>query len=231
VRVFDYGASDDGVRYFAMELLVGADLATLVAAGGPMPVARAVHFARQACMSLREAHARGIVHRDIKPENLFASNAPHHPDFLKLLDFGVAKISEPVGVEDATLTQVGWLGGTPAYMPPEVCAGGEATPRSDVYSLGGVLYFLITGTPPFKAESVGALMMAHIHQPPDPPSKHTGVSPDLDEVILRCLAKKPEARFADVDALDAALARLEAAEPWTPAQAKKLWSGRLPVID
>src|SRR5439155_26928356 len=125
----------------AMEHLEGADLASLVAALGALPIARGVRFARQACASLAEAHAAGIVHRDIKPANLFVTNAGEQYDLLKLLDFGIAKVAREE--EDATLTQAGWVGGTPAYMPPECCTGREADARSDVYSLGAVLYFLI----------------------------------------------------------------------------------------
>ncbi|MGO8996771.1 MAG: serine/threonine-protein kinase [Polyangiaceae bacterium] len=207
VRVFDYGASDDGVRYIAMELLSGSNLAQLVTAQGPMPIARAVHFARQACDSLDEAHRAGIVHRDIKPENLFVTSEAGEDDVLKLLDFGIAKIASDES-NDATLTQAGWIGGTPAYMPPEVCAGGNAEPRSDLYSLGAVLYFLLTGVPPFEAETAVAMMTAHTREAPRPPSE---LRPDpacaaLDSIVLRCLAKRPADRFPSAAMLSEALA-------------------------
>jgi hypothetical protein len=218
VRVLDYGASDDGVRYLAMELLHGATLADLVARSGPLSEARAVHFVRQACASLAEAHANGIVHRDIKPENLFVTTSDGTPDFLKVVDFGIAKVSSTTG--DATLTQAGWIGGTPAYMSPEVCAGSEADARTDVYSLGGVLYFLLTGDPPFVAPNAGALMAAHLQQVPARPSERAaGVSPALDAITIRCLAKRAADRFATAHDLDAAL-EASGVRAWTDADAE-----------
>ena len=223
VRVFDYGASDDGVRYMAMELLSGADLSDLVATRGPMPIGRAVHFARQACDSLDEAHRAGIVHRDIKPENLFVTSEGGEQDFLKLLDFGIAKISSDAD-SDVTLTQTGWIGGTPAYMAPEVCAGAAAEVRSDLYSLGAVLYFLLTGTPPFPAATPGAMMAAHIQQIPRAPSVVRGdpACAALDPIILRCLAKRPGDRFPSAATLSEVLA--SAGAEWTQANARACWS-------
>src|SRR5262249_40243980 len=157
IRVFDYGASDDGVVYFAMELLEGADLGRLVAQVGALPAARAGRFVRQGAAALAEAHARGIVHRDIKPENIFATQQDSKSDFIKVLDFGIAKVTDPV--DDITLTRDGWLAGTPAYMAPEACTGHAADARSDIYSLGAVLYFLITGSPPFASANALSLMV------------------------------------------------------------------------
>jgi serine/threonine-protein kinase len=216
IRVFDYGASDDGVVYFAMELLEGADLGHLVARVGPLPPARAVHFVRQACAALAEAHERGIVHRDIKPENLFATQQKSVSDFLKVLDFGIAKVVDPV--DDVTLTRDGWLAGTPAYMAPEACTGQAADARSDVYSLGAVLYFLISGSPPFTADNAGALMVAHVQEAPVAPSVRMGkpVPAELERIILRCLSKKPTDRYPDATALDRDLANCDIA-PWVPA--------------
>ncbi len=219
VRVFDYGASDDGVRYLAMELLSGANLGELVASHGPMPVARAVHFAQQACESLDEAHRAGIVHRDIKPENLFVTTEAGESDVLKLLDFGIAKIAS-AEESDATLTQAGWIGGTPAYMAPEVCAGAPAEPRSDLYSLGAVLYFLLTGAPPFTGDTAMAMMSAHMRETARPPSARCGdpACAALDAIVLRCLAKRPADRFASATELREALAI--ASTPWTNANGR-----------
>lgn len=199
IRVFDFGTSDDGVCFLAMEYLDGVDLGTLVRTQGPLPPLRAVHLVRQACHSLAEAHAKGILHRDIKPENLFVLSG----DFLKVLDFGLAKLTQPEF--DATATQHGFLAGTPLYMAPEVCAGNEARVESDIYALGGVLYFLLTGVPPFQAEDVPSLLRAHREQSPEPPSRRAAVPPKLDRVILRCLAKQPRERFATAEALMRAL--------------------------
>jgi hypothetical protein len=223
IRVFDFGASDDGVWFIAMEHLDGADLATLVGEYGPLPIARAIRFARHACASLAEAHAGGIVHRDIKPANLFVTQAGDDYDLLKVLDFGIAKVARED--EDATVTQAGWLAGTPAYMSPEVCRGEVHGARGDIYSLGAVLYFLVTGTPPFTTENVAALMMSHVNDPPDSPSQRLGalVPRDLEAVILRCLEKRPEKRYASVRDLDAALAACATPRPWTNDEARSFW--------
>jgi serine/threonine-protein kinase len=229
IRVFDFGASDDGVWFIAMEHLLGADLSTLVHDNGRIPAGRAVRFARQACASLIEAHAAGIIHRDIKPANLFVTNPGEQCDVLKLLDFGIAKVTHDDF--DATVTQAGWIAGTPAYMAPEVCAGAVvADARSDVYSLGAVLYFLLTGTPPFTTENAAALMMAAVHETPETPSQRAGtlIPPDVESVVLRCLEKLPANRFQRVRDLDAALAKCDAGRPWTDEDARQFWSTYLP---
>src|SRR5205807_9607750 len=138
----------------AMELLDGLDLDVLVDTTGPLPAARAVHFARQACGSLAEAHGTGIVHRDVKPANLFVTKVGDDADFVKILDFGVAHLD----VEETQLTRSGTMLGTPAYMSPEVCAGERADARSDVYSLGAVLYFMLAGKPVFGARGIGEIV-------------------------------------------------------------------------
>ncbi len=226
IRVFDFGASDDGVCFIAMELLDGADLATLVKLRGPMPPDRVVHFARQACASLAEAHENGILHRDVKPENLFATRRVDQVDVLTLLDFGLAKLARPE--DDATLTQGSFLGGTPLYMPPEVCAGLDADARSDLYSLGAVLYFLCTGRPPFAGDGAAAVMNKHIHEDPRPPSELVPVPPELERIILRCLAKRVEDRFQSARALDAALQH--AGGRWSDEQARAMWSVQSPIV-
>ncbi len=230
IRVFDFGASDDGVWFIAMEHLDGADLATLVADRGALSIARAVRFARHACASLGEAHSGGIVHRDIKPANLFVTNAGDQFDILKLLDFGIAKVARDE--EDATVTQAGWIAGTPAYMSPEVCSGASvADARSDIYSLGAVIYYLLTGTPPFTTENVAALMMAHVNETPETPSQRLGalIPHDLEAAILKCLEKRPEARFQRIRDLDAALARCAVGLPWTNENARMFWATYLPT--
>ena len=230
IRVFDFGASDDGVWFIAMEHLDGADLSTLIADRGALAAARAVRFARQACASLAEAHSGGIVHRDIKPANLFVTNAGDQFDILKLLDFGIAKVARDE--EDATVTQAGWIAGTPAYMSPEVCSGASvADARSDIYSLGAVIYFLLTGTPPFTTENVAALMMAHVNETPETPSQRLGalIPHDLEATILKCLEKRPEARFQRIRDLDAALAKCAVGRAWTNENARAFWATYLPT--
>ncbi len=204
IRVFDFGASDDGVWFMAMEHLEGVDLATLVEELGPLPVVRALRFARQACAALAEAHDAGVVHRDVKPDNLFVCRLGDEDDFLKVLDFGIAKIEG--AEEDATVTRAGWVHGTPAYMSPEACNGSHVDARGDIYSLGAVLYFLLTGTPPFTAATGAAVMLAHVSEAPVRPSTRAPVPGDVEAVILRCLEKEPADRFASARDLDIALA-------------------------
>jgi serine/threonine-protein kinase len=222
IRVFDFGASDDGVWFMAMEHLEGVDLTTLVEEMGPLPAARAVRFTRQACAALTEAHDAGVVHRDVKPDNLFVCRMGDEPDFLKVLDFGIAKIEG--AEEDATVTRAGWVHGTPAYMSPEVCNGDRADARSDVYSLGAVLYFLLTGTPPFTAVTAAAVMMAHVRDVPDAPGARHPVPADVERVVLRALEKDPDARYASARDLDAALAACKDAAGWTVAHATDFWT-------
>lgn len=210
VRVLDFGASDDGVRFLAMERLVGIDLERLVREGGPMPPARAVHLARQACSSLGEAHRAGIVHRDVKPSNLFLSMG-ERGDHLTVIDFGIAR---RVDAPEPRLTAIGDAIGTPHFIAPESLLGDDSDARGDLYGLGATLYFLLTGTRPFEGLTGLALVGAVSGSTPDPPSSRApAVSPALDAVVLRCLASAPADRFPDMAALDAALAALDLA--WT----------------
>jgi eukaryotic-like serine/threonine-protein kinase len=203
IRVFDFGASDDGVWFMAMEHLEGMPLSELVDEMGPLPVARAVRFARQACAALSEAHDAGVVHRDVKPDNLFICRLGDEADFLKVLDFGIAKIE---GSEEASVTRAGWVHGTPSYMSPEACNGARVDARSDLYSLGAVLYFLVTSTPPFQAATGAGVMLMHVSEEPEPPSSRgVRIPRDLERVVMRCLDKDPAARFQSARELDLAL--------------------------
>ena len=173
---------------------------------GPLPVARALQFARQACAALSEAHDVGVVHRDVKPDNLFVCRMGDDADFLKVLDFGIAKIEG--ADEDASVTRAGWVHGTPAYMSPEVCNGARADARSDVYSLGAVLYFMLSGTPPFTAPTAAAVMVAHVNESAEPLRRRVrGVPSDVEAVVMRCLQKSPAQRYLSARELDEALAR------------------------
>jgi serine/threonine-protein kinase len=214
VRTFDFGASDDGVWYLAMEYLDGPDLRALVDAAGPLPPARAVHLARQVCRSLAEAHARGVVHRDVKPENVIVVRHDGVDDFVKVVDFGVAKVVDPEG--DATLTQEGLIAGTPAYMAPETLATGQADVRADLYGVGGVLYYLLAGTPPLVHEA---------------PSARRGepLPAALEAVVRRCLERRPQDRYQSAEELEAALAATGAGE-WTPADAAAAAAAQRPVV-
>jgi serine/threonine-protein kinase len=207
VQVFDYGHTEDGTFYYVMEYLPGSTLEALVQQAGPLPPARAVHFLRQVCGALEEAHARGLTHRDIKPGNVMICERGGVPDVAKLLDFGLvlSPVNEAGGEK---LTQDGMVTGTPAYLSPEQADGrDDVDVRSDIYSLGAVAYFLLTGQPPFAGRSVMNTLAAHLYEKPEPFSvRRPDVPADLEAVVLRCLAKEPQARFPDVKSLDRALA-------------------------
>ncbi len=197
IRVIEYGASDDGVYFIAMELLDGIELDKLVKSEGRIGASSAIHMALQACGSLAEAHALGIVHRDIKPANLFVTKMGDDRRFLKLLDFGIAQMME--GEHTSTLTQDG-IFGTPAYMSPEACCGEPIDARSDIYSLGAVLYFMLSGDDVFPGLAFAQILASHVQEPPVPLSARLAplgqsVSADLEQAVMRCLSKKPEDRF------------------------------------
>lgn len=222
VRIYDFGASDDGVYYLAMEHLDGADLGALTKGHGPMPEARVIHFGIEACRSLEEAHAKGLVHRDVKPSNLFATRLGDTYDHLKLLDFGVAR--SVVDGDHTDLTRTGHVRGTLAYMAPECCRGEPATPAADIYSLGATLYHLLAGVPPFDGAD-SELVAKHLTQQPPSIRVRAGIHADreLEAVIMKCLAKSPADRYPDVGALREALEACGTDAPWTPDDAARFW--------
>jgi serine/threonine-protein kinase len=228
IRIIEFGASDDGVLFIAMELLDGLDIDALVEVAGALPPARVIKLARQACASLLEAHSAGIVHRDIKPGNFFVTHVGEDYDFLKLLDFGVAHVGEG----GPSLTDSGILFGTPAYMPPEVCSGERASTRSDLYSLGAVIYFMLTGTPLFPDKTFAETVMSHISRMPDLPSARLGkpLPQRLEKAVMRCLEKRRQDRYRSVSELDAELAACEDAGQWTREDAQAFWRGARPSV-
>lgn len=214
IKIYDYGATEDGIRFIAMEYLDGADLGAVIAAHGAMDVARAIHLVRQACDSLAEAHDAGIIHRDIKPQNLFVTRVGGRYDWLKLLDFGIARFAEADG-RDAGLTRTGVVPGTPAYVAPELWVGGRADVRSDVYALGATLFFLLTGHTPTPSDGSAESLVA--------PARGEEVGPELERIITRCLARDALARFASARELDAALAACPVSHVWTDDDAREFW--------
>jgi serine/threonine-protein kinase len=204
IRIFDHGVTEDGLWFYVMELLEGTDLDSLVEREGPLPPARAVNLIGQAARALAEAHRRGIVHRDVKPANLFVATLGGETDFVKVLDFGIARVSGP---RASQLTGTGWIGGTPLYLAPEAASGVPVDAPADVYGLGASLYHALTGTPPFDGPTPMAVIVAHMEREVEPPSRRLGapLPGALDEIVLRCLAKPPADRYADAGELAQAL--------------------------
>lgn len=208
VRVFDYGISDDGLWYYAMELLEGGTLKELVDRVGHLELRRALRIAHHVARALSEAHLQGIIHRDIKPENIFIMRAGNEPDFVKVLDFGIAKIQDDEG--DPTLTRAGTIFGTPEYISPEAARGKSVGPASDVYGVGAVLYFMLTGSPPFTGDHPVEILLAHVERSAPEVAATPGVivDEDVERLVHRCLARVPEQRFSDACALAEALGEL-----------------------
>ena len=199
VKVFDFGVTDDGLAFIAMEMLDGQDLGDLLSTQRFLPVERAVDIIIQCCTALGAAHAAGIVHRDLKPENVFLVSRPGYREFVKIVDFGLAKYSdtEQEGDPERKLTKTGMIFGTPQYMSPEQCSGKPTDHRSDVYALGLMLYELLCGRVPFDGETFMGVINQHLVDPPRPllelnPSIQ--VPPSLEAVVYRCLAKKARNR-------------------------------------
>lgn len=224
VELFDFGVTEDQTLYFVMELLQGMDLETMVKKHGPLPAARVIHILCQACESLEEAHARGLVHRDIKPANIHVGHVGIHDDFVKVLDFGLVK-SVAASSEVSLGTAVGRTPGTPAYMAPEMALGETVDGRSDIYALGCVAYYLLTGKLVFDAENTFQMVAKHLHHEPVAPSARWGIEipPDLERLVLSCLAKSPDARPATAAELSRGLRTLDV-EPWSDEQAKEWWA-------
>ncbi|MFO0969586.1 MAG: serine/threonine-protein kinase [Gemmataceae bacterium] len=218
VAIFDHGQTDDGACFYAMEYLPGLDLEELIERAGPLPVDRVIDLVRQACRGLAAAHAQGLVHRDIKPANLFLVERDGR-DLVKLLDFGLVKPRAESTSE--RLTQDGAISGTPLFMSPEQACGRPADCRSDIYSLGAVAYALLTGRPPFERQHSLELLIAHARDEVTAPSQvRADIPPDLERVILRCLAKSPEDRYQDAAGLEKALEQALAATRETAATGK-----------
>jgi eukaryotic-like serine/threonine-protein kinase len=229
VDLYDFGVSEDGSFFYVMELLDGISLQTLVDNFGPQPASRVIHMLRQVCQSLAEAHRRGLIHRDIKPNNIFACMIGIEYDFMKVLDFGLVKnVSRK---ETLHLTASGVTAGTPAYMAPEVALGDDNIDgRVDVYSLGCVAYFLLTGSPVFDEKTATATAMAHVQKTPLAPSARSEVPipPPLENIVLRCLAKQPDQRPRSAQELARLLGSIGEVAEWTQANASDWWQTYLP---
>ena len=236
IQVFDFGVTQDGMFYYVMEMLTGRDLESLVREFGPLPPHRVIYLLRQVCHSLADAHARGLVHRDIKPANIYVCRMGLEYDFAKVLDFGLVKIKssdERSGRTDTLATMENTTPGTPAYMAPEIILGeADVDRRADVYSLGCVAYFLLTGELVFEADTSMKMLMQHLHAQPVPPSERTElpVPRELDDLILACLQKDPKHRPQDAGELYQMAMQVHVRDEWSSSEAKRWWRAHLPQL-
>ncbi len=234
VRLFDYGMTDDGRFYYVMELLDGLDMATLVQESGPLPAGRVLFLVKQVCHSLSEAHAKGLVHRDIKPANIFVCRMGLDDDVVKVLDFGLVQETHRGGGDDltaslATLASLEGVVGTPAFMAPESLTGhAPVDHRADLYAVGCVTYFLLTGEHVFHGRTPLQSLMDHVTTPPPRPSTRTAnaIPAWLDDLVMTCLAKSPDDRPQSAQEIAQRMALLEGTPTWTPAMARNWWSSR-----
>jgi serine/threonine-protein kinase len=226
VELYDFGVTKDGVFYYVMELLDGIDLETLVKKFGPQPPARVVNILRQVCRSLADAHHHGLVHRDIKPTNIFLCRLGNEYDFAKVLDFGLVKVLDET---ETRMTVDGATTGTPAYMAPEIATGSSPVDaRTDLYGLGCVAYWLLTGNLVFEEKTAAAMMLAHLQKAPVAPSKRgLAVPSELDRAIMMCLAKDPAERPANAEILARLLEPCEETGSWTQEDAEKWWRNNM----
>jgi serine/threonine-protein kinase len=230
IRLFDFGATSDGTFFYVMELLDGLDLETLVREYGPLPPSRAMHIVQQVCRSLAEAHAMGIIHRDIKPANIYVCRMGLEYDFVKVLDFGLVKMNDHHR-PPALLTVEPVIMGTPAYMAPEVIVGETSIDhRVDLYAVGCLAYFLLTGGRVFKSDHAMKLLMQHVQEEPAPPSHRTElpIPRSVDELVLACLQKDPAKRPRDAEALLELAAGCAGVDRWDRATARAWWEAHLP---
>ncbi len=225
--------TDDGCFYYVMELLDGFDLDTLIERYGPLPPERVVFLLLQACDSLVEAHLHGLVHRDIKPKNIFLCRLGLNYDFIKVLDFGLVKTSAANEAAETNITIAGTTTGTPAFMPPEIALGkSEVDGRADLYSLGCVAYWLLTGRLVFEGPTPLSVLLAHIQNTPEPPSSRTEIEipAELEAVIMACLEKDPDKRPQTAYELAQRLSACPGAEQWNQVRAENWWRAHLPSL-
>jgi serine/threonine protein kinase len=233
IHVFDFGVTDDGTFYYVMELLIGRDLENLVREFGPVPADRAIFLLRQVCHSLADAHARGLVHRDIKPANIYVCRMGLEYDFAKVLDFGLVKERAQGAGLQSLLTLEQTTTGTPAYMAPEIILGeADVDSRADVYALGCVAYFLLTGQLVFEGDTPMKMLLQHVHATPIPPSQRTElpIPRELDELVMACLAKDPRDRPQNAEELFSMALECTSCESWGQRNARAWWERHLPEL-
>jgi len=227
IELYDFGLAKDGTFYYVMELLDGFDLETLIERFGPVPAERAIHLLIQVCDSLGEAHAEGLIHRDIKPANVYVCRHGREVDFVKVLDFGMVKSQRENSDAETQLTADHAICGTPAFMAPEqVLASSFVDGRTDLYAVGCLAYWLITGQLVFTGRTAMEILVQHTQAVPVRPSARTEleIPAKLDDVILTCLAKNPDDRPASADKLAEALTSIAAGSSWTTRRAQEWWN-------
>jgi serine/threonine-protein kinase len=226
IQLFDFGITEEGTFYYVMELLAGLDLESMVRDHGPMPSERAIYLMRQVCHSLADAHARGLVHRDVKPANIYVCRMGLEYDFAKVLDFGLVTFNRSAGHSDVLGTLDRTTTGTPAYMAPEVILGDvDVDRRADVYAVGCVAYYLLTGQMVFEADSPMKMLMQHLHAQPVPPSQRTElpIPRPLEDLVMACLQKDPNRRPQDALELFRLACECRDCEGWTQERARAWW--------
>ena len=229
IHLYDFGVAEDGTFYYVMELLHGLDLKTLVERYGPVPAERAAHILYQLCQSLEEAHKGGLVHRDIKPANIYSCRYGTEYDFTKVLDFGIVKSNRKLS-QQAEVTIADGTSGTPGFMSPEMALGMEVDARADIYAVGCVGYWLLTGKLVFEEDTFIATMLAHANKAPTVPSLRTEIEipRQLEELIMRCLEKQPKDRPSSAGEIRRILSGHHLAESWTPDRAETWWKLHMP---
>jgi hypothetical protein len=231
VSIYDYGRTPDGIFYYAMEYLDGVDLDELVRREGPLPASRTVHILAQVCRALEEAHGVGLIHRDIKPANILLCERGGTPDVAKVVDFGLVKSLRAAGDRGVTLENM--ILGTPHYMAPESISSPERVDaRSDLYAVGAVAYYLLTGRVVFEGDSAMSVFTKHLHEAPVAPSARLGreVPADLESLVLAALSKDPAERPESARAMRESLASCRGVHGWTDAEAAAWWRQRGPNL-
>jgi serine/threonine-protein kinase len=232
IRLFDFGVTDDRTFYYVMELLSGRDLESLVRSFGPLPADRALFLLRQVCHSLADAHARGLVHRDVTPSNIYVCRMGLDYDFVKVLDFGLVKFNDRRSIEQTLMTGAYATSGTPAFMAPEIILEEEVDQRADVYALGCVAYYMLTGQLVFEGDTPMKMFVEHLQTRPIPPSERTEmpIPRELGELVLACLEKEPSRRPRNADEVLRMLDRCRSTETWDRGRASAWWEQHLPEL-
>jgi eukaryotic-like serine/threonine-protein kinase len=230
IQVFDFGVTAEHSFYYVMELLAGRDLDSLVKEFGPVPSERALYLLKQVCHSLADAHARGLVHRDVTPANIYVCRMGLDYDFVKVLDFGLVKFNDHASMQETIMTGTHTTTGTPAFMAPEIILDeGAVDERADVYALGCVAYYLLTGQLVFEADTPMKMFIEHLQSAPIPPSQRTEmrIAPDLEDVVLACLEKNPNKRPQNAQQLLEMLDLCHTREEWDNQSARNWWETHL----